>query len=112
MFTFILYIILALVFSYFATQNTQPVTISLLGANLTSIPLYVVLVVTLIVGLAFSWFIGLFDSIGATMKIRGKEHVIQDGKDKIGELKKEINQLKEENARLSGELKKTNNHIA
>lgn len=106
MFTFILYIILALVFSYFATQNTQPISISLLGATLSSIPLYMVLVVTLIVGLAFSWFISLFDSIGATMKIRGKENAIKDSKNIIGDLKKEINQLKIENARLSGELKR------
>ncbi len=112
MFTFILYVILALIFGYFATQNTQPVSITLLGATLSSIPLYVVLVVTLIVGLAFSWFIGLFDSIGASMKIRGKENAIKDGKNTIGELKKEINKLKIENARLSGELKRPNNTIA
>lgn len=107
MFTFILYIILALVFGYFATQNTEAVSINLLGATLSSIPLYIILGVTLVIGLAFSWFISLFDSIGAAMKIRGKENAIKDSKVTIGDLKKEINQLKIENAKLSGELKRT-----
>lgn len=110
MFTFILYIILALVFGYFATQNTQPVSISLLGATLSNIPLYAVLGVTLLVGLAFSWINSLFDSIATSMKIRGKEHTIKDSKASISGLNKKINQLELENAKLSGELKSTSNN--
>ena len=112
MFTFILYVILAIVFGYFATQNTQPVSISLLGATLSDIPLYAVLGVTLLVGLAFSWFIGLFDTLASSMKIRGKEHVIKDSKATIAELKKKINQLELENAEQTGELKKASNNHA
>ncbi len=105
MFTFILYVILAIIFGYFATQNTQPISITLLEAKLQNIPLYAILGVTLIVGLTFSWFISLFDSIGASLKIRGKDHDIKDKKVTIETLKKEIVDLKIENAKLSGELK-------
>jgi len=107
MFTFILYVALAIVFGYFATQNTQPISINLLGATLSQIPLYLILGVTLTVGLAFSWFISLFDVFAASMKIHGKEHDIKDSKATIRDLEKKITQLELENAKLSGELKGT-----
>jgi len=110
MFTFILYVILAVIFGYFATQNTQPVSVVIFGANLSRIPLYAVLGATLLVGLAFSWFIGLFDTFASSMKIRGKEHTIKDSNATISELKKKINQLEMENAKLSGELKGRSNN--
>lgn len=105
MFTFILYVILAVIFGYFATQNTESVTISLLGATLRNIPLYLILGATLIVGLTFSWLINLIDSISVAMKIRSKEHDIKDSKATISRLQKEINDLKIRNAQLAGELK-------
>ncbi|CAN5128063.1 hypothetical protein BH09PAT2_BH09PAT2_01670 [soil metagenome] len=105
MFTFILYVILALVFGYFATQNTMLVSITLLGAHLSNIPLYIVMGVTLVIGLAFSWIISLIDWFSAALKIRNKEHVIQDSKKTIHELEKKINHLELENAKLTGELK-------
>ncbi|MFA9288712.1 MAG: lipopolysaccharide assembly protein LapA domain-containing protein [Weeksellaceae bacterium] len=107
MFTFILYIVLAIIFGYFATQNTDPVSVTLMGATLSQIPLYLILGVTLLVGLAFSWFISLFDTLAATMKIQGKEHVIKDSKATINDLEKKIARLEVENARLTGEIKGT-----
>ncbi len=104
MFTFILYIILALVFGYFATQNTETISINLLGSRLSDIPLYAILGVTLVIGLAFSWFISLFGTLGAMMKLRGKENVIKDSKLAIKDLEKRINQLELQNAKLTGEL--------
>ena len=111
MFTFILYVILALIFGYFATQNTEPISITLLGSTLSNIPLYAILGVTLVIGLAFSWLISLFDSMGAFMKLRGKESVIKNSKATIDELQKKINRLEIENAKLLGELKATTNKL-
>jgi len=104
MLTFILYIILALAFGYFATQNTEPISITLLGSTVSNIPLYAILGVTLVIGLTFSWFVSLFDSLAAALKLRGKENVIKDGKLTIKELEKRINKLELENAKLTGEL--------
>ena len=106
MFSFIIYLILAIVFGYFATQNTKPISVIFASYKIENIPLYVVLGVTLLIGLFFSWFIGLFDSLASAMKIRGKEHIIKDDKKIIRELTKKINQLEIENAKLTGELKR------
>ena len=106
MFSFIIYLILAIVFGYFATQNTEPISLTLASYKIEQIPLYIALGITLLVGLFFSWFIGLFDSFASAMKIRGKEHIIKDDKKNIRELTRKINQLEIENAKLTGELKR------
>jgi len=105
MFSLIIYLILAIVFGYFATQNTEPISLTIASHKIEHIPLYIALGITLLVGLLFSWLNSLFDSFAATMKIRGKEHTIKDDKKIIHELTKKINQLGLENAKLTGELK-------
>lgn len=105
MFSFIVYLILAIVFGYFATQNTGTISLTLASYKIEHIPLYIALGVTLLVGLFFSWLNGLIDLFASTMKIRGKEHTIKDDKKVIHELTKRINQLELENAKLSGQLK-------
>lgn len=105
MFSLIIYLILAIVFGYFATQNTGLISLTLASYKIEHIPLYVALGLTLLVGLFFSWLNGLFDLFASTMKIRGKEHTIKNDKKIIHELTKKINQLELENAKLTGELK-------
>ncbi len=106
MFSLIVYLILALVFGYFATQNTGHISLTFASYKVEDIPLYIVLGITLLVGLSFSWLNGLIDLFASNMKIRGKEKTIKDDKKIIHELTKKINQLELENAKLSGELKK------
>ncbi len=105
MFTLIVYLILAIVFGYFATQNTGIISLSFASYKIGHIPLYIALGIALLVGLLFSWLSGLIDSLASTMKIRGKEHTIKDDKKIIHELTKKINQLELENAKLSGQIK-------
>ena len=106
MFSLIVYLILAIVFGYFATQNTESITLNFASYKIEDIPLYVGLGITLLIGLFFSWLINLIDSFSASMKLMGKDHVIKDDKKMIRELTKKINQLELENAKLTGELKK------
>lgn len=105
MFTFILFVILALAFGIFATQNTQNVTVTLANYTLSQIPLYIVLGVSLLIGLSVSWINGLFNTFSATMKLRGKEHAIKDSKATIQQLNKKLDQLEAENARLRDDNK-------
>ncbi len=105
MFTFIIFIIFALAFGYFATQNTQTISITLANYTISKVPLYIVLGVTLLIGLALSWINSLLDSLITSFTIRDKEHTIKDSKTKIRDLTKRINQLEIENAELKGELK-------
>jgi uncharacterized integral membrane protein len=110
-FTLILLVILALLFGFFATQNTQTITIVLANANIPDLPLYIVIGATLLIGLAIAWIMSLSDTISSSLKIRGKESTIKDGRNTIHDLTKQINQLEIENAKLKGELKKESSDI-
>lgn len=105
MFNLIIFVFLALIFGYFATQNTQNITITL-ASYVTSLPLYIVIGATLLIGLSFSWLISLLDSFSVAMKIRGKESTIKDAKKTIQDLTKQVNQLEIENAKLKGHVEK------
>ncbi len=105
MFTLILLVILALVFSFFATANTQIITINLAG-NTISLPLYIAIGATLLIGLSLSWVISLVDSFTSAMKISGKEHDIKDAKTRINELTRKVNDLEIENAKLAERTKR------
>jgi len=91
MFTLMLVVALALGFGYFATQNTQHITITLANYILSNVPLYAVIGGTLIVGFAVSWIISLSDKLSSSLKIRGKESTIKDSKKTIHELTKRTN---------------------
>jgi len=106
MFTFILFILLALILGYFATQNPQTISITLAGKTLPSLPLSIILGITFILGLTFSWIISLFGSLTSALKIRGKDHKIKDAKNTIHELTRRKNQLEIENAKLKKQIDK------
>lgn len=107
MFTLILLVILALGFSYFATFNTQLSIITFPGSLQYQVPLYILIGITLVLGLSLSWLISLLDSISTSLKLKGKEDTIKDAKSTIHDLTKRINQLEVENARLE---ERTGNH--
>lgn len=104
MFTVILFVILSIVFGYFATQNTQDISITLAGSEILGLPLYLVIGVTLVLGLSFSWLVSLLDSFSTTLKMRGKESTIKDANKTIQELTKQVNDLEIENANLKGKI--------
>ena len=103
-FTLILILVLALGFGYFATQNVQETTIMLAGYSFPSVPLYIVIGITLLLGLSFSWILSILNSLSTSMKLRGKEHTIKNANQNINDLNKKINQLEIENANLKGKL--------
>lgn len=106
MFSLILMVAIALGFGYFATQNTINIPVTLGSTTIQGVPLYVVLGITLLLGLFLSWLISVIDSIAVSMKLRGKEHAIKDAKETIKDLTKQVNQLQVENAKFKGELNK------
>jgi len=105
MFTFILVVILAIFFGYFATQNTQDITLTLSNYSIPQIPLYIVLGITLVIGLGVAWIISLSGTISSALTLRGKDSTIKHAKTNINDLTKRINQLEIENAKLKGEAK-------
>jgi uncharacterized membrane protein YciS (DUF1049 family) len=104
MFTLILLVIIGLSFGYFATQNTMNIPVNIAGSTFRQVPLYIVLGITLLIGLALSWIISVVDSIYVSMTLHGKDNVIKDAKRTNSELVRQIRQLELENATLRGEL--------
>jgi hypothetical protein len=104
MFTLILFIVLALGYGYFATQNTALVSIVLPYLTIPDIPMYVIIGVTLLIGLTLSWLISLVDGLFATMALHGKDSTIKNAKRTNAELSRKINELEIENAKLMGKL--------
>ena len=105
MFSFMLFALLAIIFGYFATQNTQTISVTFAGQALSNVPLFIIIGVSFLVGLTLSWIISLFDSFASTLKIRGKEHTIKDAKSTIHEMIKRANELEIENAELNKKIK-------
>lgn len=103
MFALIVLVVFGIGVAYFATQNTQAVSITLAGYPLSGTPLYLIVLVSLLLGFVVSWIISLVDVISSALKIHGKDSAIKDSNKQISELTKRVHQLELENERLKGE---------
>ncbi len=66
----------------------------------SGIPLFYIIIGSLLIGLGFSYFIALIRSISTGFTIRGKDNKIKQTKGEIVDLTKQIHQLELENERL------------
>lgn len=105
MFNLILLVIFAIGFGYFATLNTLTVPLTFGFYSFHSLPLYVVIGVSLLAGLVLSWLISLLGSLSNSIAMYGKEKEINTDKATIHAMTKQTNDLQIENAGLKGELK-------
>jgi len=103
MFALIVLVVFGIGVAFFATQNTQTISITLGNYSLTRVPLYLIVLVSLLLGFVVSWVISLVDVISSALKIHGKENTIKDSNKQISELTKKVHQLELENERLKGE---------
>ncbi len=103
MFALIILVVFGIGVAYFATQNTQTVSITAANYSLTGIPLYFIVLVSLLLGFVVSWVLSFFDVISSALKLRGKESTIKDANKQIADLTKRVHQLELENERLKAE---------
>ena len=103
MFALIVLVVFGIGVAFFATQNTQTISITLANYPLTGVPLYLIVLVSLLLGFVVSWIIRLVDVFSSALKIHGKENTIKDDNKQISELTKKMHQLELENERLKGE---------
>lgn len=103
MITLLLLGIIGLTMAFFATQNTSQVTIVIGTYTLYGVPLYLLAIGSLLLGIALSWLINVTDTIATMFALRGKDSAIHTANRTIESLKREINELEVENARLNGE---------
>ena len=104
MLNLIIILIFSLAISFFASENAISLPINLGPYAFTSIPLYVVVGLSILAGIIISWLASLLSSISTSMKLRRKDKSIAANKDTIHDMTKKINNLEIENSNLKGEL--------
>ncbi len=98
--TLLLIVLIGLVISFFATQNTDPISLQFFIYQITEVPKYVVVVGAFLLGLFLSWSINLINNITTGFVMRKKDTKITDFKRENAELVKRVHQLELENAKL------------
>ncbi len=103
MIALILLVVFGLGAALFATQNTGVVHITLANYLFSGIPLYVIVIGSMLVGIFISWLISMIDSISSTITIHGKDNALKEAHQTIEKYKKENQALLMENEHLKGE---------
>lgn len=86
--------------AYLAQGNLSPVTLHFGTYIFSEIPLFYIIIGSLLIGLSLAYFLNVISSIFAGLAMRGKDNKIKRGKSDIVELTKQIHQLEIENERL------------
>lgn len=89
--------------AYFSLQNTMLVSVNFLDLNVTNIPLYYVIIGSMLVGLLLSYAIYIIHSISTSIKLHKKDKRIKENKGELAQLTKRIHQLELENLKLKKE---------
>jgi uncharacterized integral membrane protein len=96
-------VVFGLGIGYFATQNTIPVTIRLADYALEEVPLYLVVIGSLLVGLFIAWILYVAQSVSARLTLYGRDKAVRNSRRTVAELEQRIHDLEIDNARLRGE---------
>ena len=93
-------VISGIAIAYFGMQNVDPVTIRLNEYVWNDVPLYLVIVGSLLVGLVMAGILYFAKSISSRVTIYGKDRAMKKAKHTVTELEQRIRELEAEKARL------------
>jgi putative membrane protein len=96
----ILLLIVGSVLVYISRYNFMPVTLNLGMYVLADIPLFYVIIGSVLVGLLVAYILYLIDAIIASFELKGKDKEIRKTRTEVLELTKRVHQLELENERL------------
>lgn len=96
----ILLLIVGSIFVFISKYNFMPVTINLGPYIFSNIPLFYVIIGSLVTGLVLSYVVYLVHAISNSFTLRGKDREIKKNKGDVLELTKRVHQLELENERL------------
>lgn len=91
------------IFALFATQNTSPASIAAGPWKLNNVPVYWIVLGSLLGGLFISWVINFFESVAAGLALSRKEKELKRSTQSVNELNQKIQFLEVENAQLKKE---------
>jgi uncharacterized membrane protein (DUF106 family) len=95
-----LFLAFGLLFGYFATLNTAVASVSFGIRIFEQIPMYVIILLSLGVGVVVSSLFYIFKSLGDTVTLGKKDKEIEDLQKQLAELMKKAHRLELENTRL------------
>jgi uncharacterized integral membrane protein len=104
----ILLLISGILAALFAVQNTVHVDVTLLGYTLHQIPLYLIMLGSLLGGILISSIFNMSNIISSSLTIRGKDVKLKKSKSTETDLDNRIHQLELENANLKGRIEEKN----
>lgn len=99
----ILLLIVGSALAYISQDNLMPVSVHVGQYVFEGIPLFYVIMVSLITGLLLSYVINLTHAISGSWVLRGKNKKIEKGEDEVLELTKRVHQLELEKERLKND---------
>ena len=99
-----LFIAFGLLFGYFATLITGLVSVNFGTITIPNIPLYLLVLVSLGVGILFASLFYAFKSLGTRFFLGRKEGELSHAKKDIADLTKQVHQLELENTKLRTKL--------
>ena len=95
-----MFLIIGSAMVYLSQNNLTPVTLHLANYVFSNIPLFYIIVGSLLTGLVFAYLAYLISSIFTGFTIRGKDNKIKQTKSEVVDLTKRVHQLELENERL------------
>ncbi len=103
MLVIILSLIVGSLLVFISRYNFQPVSVNLGFTVFSGIPLFYIIVGSLVIGLVFSYLLSLIQSISTSFILHGKNVEIKRNKDEVLELTKRVHQLEIKNEKLGKE---------
>lgn len=100
MFSLIVAILFGLSITFFAFQNSAGVPIVLGNFFLPNTPVYLVVIISMLVGILMAWFISALEGMSHFMSVRRKDNVIRDDRKSMVQMEEKIRTLEAENAGL------------
>jgi uncharacterized integral membrane protein len=100
MLSLIIILIVGSIIAYLSLQNTMLVSLNFLDYTIPNLPLYYVIIGSMLIGLLLSYTIHLIHSFFTTLTIHSKDKKIMQERKEVAELTKRIHKLELENATL------------
>ncbi len=101
MFNFVFLVIVGVLSAYISKTNTMLVSVKLGPYVISNIPLFYIILGSLIIGMTLSYLVNFIRSIFVSLTLRGKDNQIKKSKEEILELTRQVHQLELENEKLS-----------
>lgn len=104
MLTLIFFLIIGSVLVYISKYNFVPVSVNLGFYVFNDIPLFYVIVISLLFGLVLSYIAYIIHNISNSFTLRGKNKEIEKNKNEVLELTKRVHQLELEKEKIKNGL--------